>query len=570
MNKSKNMLKARTAAALVLLLQPAFGLAQEQRTTDELMAAARTALAERHIIASPKCAPGESSDGMQILYELGNVAVVGFPKGGFAVIAKGTEHETLWGYSSAPFDAENPAPGFLALLQEINDCMAKADAQSTSSAMRRVLDRDGLPERVEPLIKTQWNQRAPYYNLTPTIEGEHCLTGCSVTALAQIFNYYRRPTHLDGMGRAAIWYMPETGKKSERFETDLSTLTWDFDQMVSNYEQEEYTEQQASSVANLMYACGLTLHVVYGVKGTAGYWNDSMMESLNYKLKFRSSLRDLVEGSPIIYAAVDHGMIIDGYDEDGFLHFNFGWGGLYDGYYATDNKVFKYAFSEDYDYIPGEVVTYCDKAICENGEYYINPRKHKALFDKPLKKDNDHLCETDVFFPSTFNIEGEDYTVEFAAGITAFDYTDANSFTFDEGITTIPSKLAMNCKHVQEVHLPSTTLHVSDYAFYTSSIKDIYCAATVPPTLGNFALYPSDKSNGQYVLKLHVPAEAIDAYKEHPTWQKATIVALDNSMGIIAPENDESDAASYDLSGRSATNTNTHGIYIVNSRKVLR
>lgn len=555
-------------AALVLLLQPTFGLAQEQRTADELMAAARTALAERHIIASPKCAPGESSDGMQILYELGNVAVVGFPKGGYAVIAKGTEHETLWGYSSAPFDAENPAPGFLALLQEINDCMAKADAQSTSSAMRRVLDRDGLPERVDPLITTQWNQEAPYNNLTPTIDGKHCRTGCSVTALSQIFNYYRYPTHLDGMGKAYTWHWPDN-LRAEPFEADRTPLTWDFDQMVSNYEQEEYTEQQASSVANLMYACGLTIGVAYGLKGTAGNWSD--IEKFNYKTKYRSSLRNLAEGDPILYAAVDHGMIIDGYDEDGFLHFNFGWGGLYDGYYATDNKVFKYAFSGDYDYIPGEVVTYYDKAICENGEYYINPRKHKAFFDKPLKKDNEHLCETDVFFPSTVNIEGEDYTVEYdAAGITAFDYTDANSFTFDEGITTIPCKLAMNCKHVQEVHLPSTTQHVSDYALFTSSIKDIYCAATVPPTLGNFALYPSDKSNGQYVLKIHVPAEAIDAYKEHPTWQKATVVALDNSMGIIAPENDESDAASYDLSGRSATNTNTHGIYIVNSRKVLR
>lgn len=555
-------MRIATALLMTSLSLPTWA---EQRTTDELIAAARTALAERHIIASPKCAPGESSDGMQILYELGNVAVVGFPKGGFAVIAKGTEHETLWGYSSAPFDAENPAPGFLALLQEINDCMAKADAQSTSSAMRRVLDRDGLPERVEPLITTQWNQGAPYNNLTPTIDGKHCRTGCSVTVLSQIFNYYRRPTHLDGMGKASTWHWPDDSR-GEPFEADRTPLTWDFDQMVSNYEQEEYTEQQASSVANLMYACGLTIGVAYGLKGTAGNWSD--IEKFNYKTKYGSSLRNLAEGDPILYAAVDHGMIIDGYDEDGFLHFNFGWGGLYDGYYATDNKVFKYAFSEDYDYIPGEVVTYCDKAICENGEYYINPRKHKALFDKPLKKDNDHLCETDVFFPSTFNIEGEDYTVEFAAGITAFDYTDANSFTFDEGITTIPSKLAMNCKHVQEVHLPCTTQHVSDYAFYTSSIKDIYCAATVPPTLGNYALPPGQY--GQYVLTLHVPAEAIDAYKEHPTWMKANIVALDESMSIIAPKNNESNAATYDISGRSATNTNTHGTYIVNGRKVLR
>lgn len=559
-------------ATVLLLTGLALPAWAEQRTADELIAAARTALAEHHITPAPNRAPGESSDGMRILYELSNVAVVGFPEGGFAVIAKDTEHETLWGYSTVAFDAESPAPGFLALMGNINNCMAKADGRSTRSAMRRALDRDGLPERVEPLIKTQWNQRAPYYNLTPTIEGEHCLTGCSVTALAQVINYNGRPTHLDGMGMAQIWYMPETENKSERFETDLSTLTWDFDQMVSNYEQEEYTEQQASSVANLMYACGLTLHVVYGVKGTGGFWLNSCMGSFNYKTKAKGSLRDLAEGNPILYAAEDHGMIIDGYDEEGFLHFNFGWGGRDDGFYATDDTDFKYGFSGDYDFIPGFVVTHYDKATCESGEYYFNPRTHSALFDKPLKKDNEHLCETDVFLPCTVSIEGEDYAVVFDNEDTdAFANTDATSFTFEEGTTSIPRSIARYCEHVKEVHLPSTTKHVSDYALHTRAIKDIYCAATVPPTLGANALPPGRKLKiDPYTVTVHVPAEAINAYKQHPKWKEANVVALDNSMGIIAPENDENNAPSYDLSGRGVTNTNEHGIYIVNGRKVLR
>lgn len=46
---------------------------------------------------------------------------------------------------------------------------------------------------VDPLIKTMWGQGKPYNNLTPTIDGQHCVTGCVATAIAQVLNYWRWP-----------------------------------------------------------------------------------------------------------------------------------------------------------------------------------------------------------------------------------------------------------------------------------------------------------------------------------------------------------------------------------------
>lgn len=512
----------------------------EYRTPEELIATARIALAENNITDSAhdqRATRAESVDGMQILYELAELAVVGYPEGGFGVIAKNTEHETLWGYSSAPFDVNNPAPSFLALIANINDCMAQGGGRSSRSSIRRAMGDEDVPVRVDPFIKTQWNQRAPYNSLTPIIAGEHCLTGCSATALAQVVNYYKLPAQFSGTGSSQIydWELDI----NERFTEDLANITWDFDQMVSNYEKQDYTESQSRSVAGLMYACGMLLHVAYGLAGTAGSLDESTLEKINYKTKRKGSLRDLADGLPILYRAEDHAMIIDGYDENGFLHINFGWGGREDGYYAMDDSEFKYHYQYDYGYIPGKVVAYIDKANAENGEYFFNPHTHKAFLDKPLKKDKEHLCVTDVFVPSSIIIDAEDYDVEYAEMMNIYNGTDATSFTFDEGITFVPSYFVP--ESAKEVYLPSTLLRVYSNGLNCTSLEHIYCAAVEPPVMEQNSLDALPSIAKFQKLTLHVPAESVEAYRQAEGWKKIyNIVALDSSSGVEEVSTDSS------------------------------
>lgn len=510
----------------------------EHRSSDELIAIARAALIEHNIIGMPQHAPGKETDGMQILLDLEEVAVVGNPEGGFAVIAKDSNHETLWGYSSAPFDRANPAPGFLDMMASINECMAKGNGFSTRSAILRAVDTNNLPKCIDPLITTQWSQDSPYNGLTPIIDGEHCKTGCTATALAQIVNYYGRPNQFPGTEFAVKWF--ENGAPYERFEVDMSTLSWDFGQMVSNYYTQDYTEQQANSVANLMYACGLMNHEVYGLKASAGAISDHL-RNINYKSKDRGTVQDIAEGNPIIYIAADHAMIMDGYDENGFMHINFGWGGRSDGFYAMNDSEFEYGYVSDDGSFPGYVIEYCDKVTCENSEYYFNPFSHKALLYKPLMKDSEHLQVTDVCIPSSIVVDDEEYEVVFSEKMKAYANTDVSSFTFEEGITSVPSSLAYDCNCVKEIHLPSTIQYISDFALCSKSIEHIYSAAIVPPALGSSALpvFPLPVTTPQKVT-LHVPAETIAAYRQAPEWKRINkIVAIDNQAGIDEFDSDD-------------------------------
>ena len=530
----RNTLKVQTniLRLMGLMLMSAFALSTsaDNRSTDELLAEAHAALVERGIEPSRCCAPGTEAEKMQILYELDGLAVVGYPSGGFAVIAKDNRHKALWGYSSSAFSDTTPAPAFLALMKSFNSSLAEerealGDTHSEPDSGVRAPFK--VSEPLAPLIKTQWYQRAPYNNQTPILDGEHCMTGCSATALAQVVNYYGYPTQFHGEGYALV--ISEDRQYKEKIN---ETLSWDFDKMVNNYDQEEYTDEQALAVSSLMYACGLGIHVVYGLTATAGaiYYKPSFV---NYKIT-AASLKDLDEGDPIIYQAVDHVMIIDGYDENGFLHFNFGWGGRDDGYYDMLDGDFKY-HDDNYDGSHlGKAVKYIDKTTTEGNTYYFNPRNHKALFEAPLKVDATHLVERDVVLRKTVNIGGADYDVNYeSAELIDYQGTDVRSFTLEEGFTTVPVRLTRDCKEVTEVHLPSTLESVPASSLDAKSITDIYCAALVPPAAEKHALPWPALVIQSIDVTLHVPEEAVEAYRQADEWSRMTrIVPIEDKTGV--------------------------------------
>ncbi|MCR5472610.1 MAG: C10 family peptidase [Prevotella sp.] len=77
--------------------------------------------------------------------------------------------------------------------------MRKADGAQVNRRSNR--------SAVEPLIKTHWDQDAPYWDQVPTyqgpetnLRGKQCYTGCVATAMAQVMNYWQWPNALpDGL-----------------------------------------------------------------------------------------------------------------------------------------------------------------------------------------------------------------------------------------------------------------------------------------------------------------------------------------------------------------------------------
>ncbi len=207
---------------------------------------------------------------------------------------------------------------------------------------------------VSPLVQTRWNQ-APYYNdLCPYDYQyyERTVTGCVATAMAQILKY---------------WNYPSVGSGSHSYSTNsYGTLYANFGG--TQYDWDNMPNRVTSTnnaVATLMYHCGVSVDMSYGVSATGGsgafvisnYTNTENCAEYAFKNYFgyktsahgemkdeigdsqwKSMLRaDLDASRPVIYAGFGNGghcFVCDGYDNSDKFHFNWGWDGQNDGYYS--------------------------------------------------------------------------------------------------------------------------------------------------------------------------------------------------------------------------------------------
>ena len=222
---------------------------------------------------------------------------------------------------------------------------------------------------VEPLIKTTWGQEMPYYLQCPKKNGEYCVVGCVATAMAQVMYYWKYPTecsNLSGYGGGWWGSMTVPALPATTFDYNkmlLSYCHWDYN--TSSLIQDTYTDEQAQEVAKLSRYCGQAVEMDYDPEGSGAYtWNqyDAMINTFGYRSTAEDVSKDgswwsggggyttaqwenlikeeLNAGRPILYSASDpsaggHAFICDGYNTDGYFHFNLGWYGTCDGWYLT-------------------------------------------------------------------------------------------------------------------------------------------------------------------------------------------------------------------------------------------
>lgn len=197
---------------------------------------------------------------------------------------------------------------------------------------------------IAPMTATRWNQDAPYNNDCPEIDGKRCVTGCVATALAQVMKYHNYPTQ--GIGTDSYTWNNQT------LSFDY-TKTFDWANMLDVYTSAA-TATENAAVAQLMYACGVGVHMDYTASesGASSIVVPALMvDHFNYDKGIRYMPRDyygidewqeivynnLKECGPIQYSGQSsdggHSFVCDGYDKDGYFHINWGWGGMSDGYF---------------------------------------------------------------------------------------------------------------------------------------------------------------------------------------------------------------------------------------------
>lgn len=272
-------------------------------------------------------------------------------KGGFIVASADDAVTPLLGYcDKGSFSADAIGPELEWWLGEYSR-QIEAAALSPAAPFAAPPRREGR-EAIPPMIKTEWDQIAPYNSQCPLSGTERTWTGCVATSMAQVMNYWQYPER----GKGTISYTIESLEKKVSLNLDLKPFAWD--DMLPIYLRDNYTEAQADAVAYLMKACGYSVKMEYSLdsSGALGmnvpraltkyfgydpgllytlrqYYSSTEWDEMMY-----TNLRDC---GPVIYGGGSelgggHSFICDGYDGEGYYHFNWGWSGMSDGYFALD------------------------------------------------------------------------------------------------------------------------------------------------------------------------------------------------------------------------------------------
>lgn len=281
---------------------------------------------------------------------------------GFVIIAADDIAIPVLGYSfTTSFKVDNMTPNVKAWMsmyrKEIKDARnagVKASAATRQAWQTRSTD---VGNEVVKMVTAKWNQEAPYNNYAPVIEGTKAATGCVATAMAIVMKYYEWPPK--GIGTLPD-YSYKGGFSNSKIEIEGHDLghEYQWDNMLMEYVQGEYSEVEADAVAQLMYDCGVMMKMMYNSDGygsSGAYSEDivpNMLKYMQYDLGANHQRSDWYKASrwiemlkaeidakrPVIYGGSNdrsegHQFVFDGYTDANFFSVNWGWGGLCDGYY---------------------------------------------------------------------------------------------------------------------------------------------------------------------------------------------------------------------------------------------
>lgn len=279
---------------------------------------------------------------------------------GFVVVAGDDRAPQILGYTdTGSFDISNMPENMRWWIQQYEQQMRYL--QDNPKARLTTPKRNA--NVVAPLLgEIEWNQESPYNANCPymsyydedeekTVSGK-APTGCVATALAQVMRYHKWPNESKGN----ISYTTYTLKQN--ITADLNA-TYNWDLMLPTYTGVTATDEQKAEVAKLMYNVGAALQSDYTPSGTGATDVDvvpTLVRYFNYDPGARYVQRDytavnlyeqglineIEAGRPVPYGGVTkknegHFFVLDGINEDGYYHINWGWGGLSNGYFLISS-----------------------------------------------------------------------------------------------------------------------------------------------------------------------------------------------------------------------------------------
>jgi hypothetical protein len=197
-----------------------------------------------------------------------------------------------------------------------------------------------------PWFDTNWGQSYPYNTRCPIDPetGSRCVTGCTATAMAMIHNYWEYPPFV-AFAPDESYY---SGYTSPPIFIDAPSATDD------SIQYDNGTGHPSNSeIANLMWACGVSVGSWYSSSGTGANvsakdyidkwaYSENALTVNGSNADFYTYLaEDMIAGRPVQLAIYQsdwsggHSINCDGYNSStNRYHLNMGWDGYSNGWYS--------------------------------------------------------------------------------------------------------------------------------------------------------------------------------------------------------------------------------------------
>ena len=270
--------------------------------------------------------------------------------GGYVISAGDDAVPSVLGYSTSGSFRTAGMPdnlrAWLDMWSEIVD-----DARLRDAAPYPVQTKGGGTSKL--LETALWDQGDPFNRHCIEVDGDVSVTGCVATATAILMRYHKWPKK--GKGTIPSYTFSYKGKT---YTPSAITLghTYEWDIMPLTKYANDWSEAQIEAVSVLMQELGVMVQAEYSPEGTSASTADvgpGLVKYMDYdKANIHESkalypdVNDWVrriksnidEVGPVLYRATSseggHAFILDGYDENDYLHINWGWSGSNNGYYV--------------------------------------------------------------------------------------------------------------------------------------------------------------------------------------------------------------------------------------------
>ena len=289
---------------------------------------------------------------------------------GFVVVSADDRVKPILAYSTpGQYDPSNVAEGFQFTLdgfreeiQYVREHNLKATLDIT--AEWKSVNETGSLNRgkqtravVGPLCQTIWNQNYPWNSQCPADtagSGGHVYAGCVATAMGQVMKFHEWPQQ----GVGSYTYQPE-GYASQT--ANFGETEYHFELMPLSLDSTS-TEEEFFHIAQLLHHLGISVNMQYSGNGSGALSESVPIALRNYfryncdehvtnwgggfwgggypNQEWAQMLKDggLDEHIPLYYSGTDdegsggHAFVCDGYDENDYFHFNWGWSGRDDAW----------------------------------------------------------------------------------------------------------------------------------------------------------------------------------------------------------------------------------------------